>query len=184
MEGWGGVIDLPKPIIRGNTSARCISDLMRPRSAEYEHMFHPGQEQLGHYYLAPFQRPPVWTDEQSARLIESVHLGISIGSFVVSRVADEDESGLFGFTSEWLIDGQQRLRAIIRYLAGDLEVFIGTPYQHRWDDLVILQQRRFKRTTVGFIELESNDEDYLREVYDRLNFGGVTHTDDQRAVRR
>lgn len=179
------MISLPKPIIRGNTSARCISDLMRPRPVEYEHMFHPGQEQLGHYYLAPFQRPPVWTDEQSARLIESVHLGISIGSFVVSGSAPYNrKENRYPYTSDWIIDGQQRMRALKKYLDDDLTVFLGTPYEHHWGQLSISQQRGFKMVPVGFIELTTSNEDELRDIYDRLNFGGVSHTEEQRAVKR
>lgn len=147
-------------------------------------MFHPGQEQLGHYYLASFQRPPVWSDEQSARLIESVHLGISIGSFVVSGPGRHDpKSNMYPYTSDWIIDGQQRMRALRKYLDDELTVFVGTPYEHRWSQLSKPQQRGFNMVPVGFIELTTESEDELRDIYDRLNFGGVAHTEEQRACR-
>jgi hypothetical protein len=177
-------IILPSRLINGSQSAICLSDLMRDRSDEYEHLFHPGQERLGHYYLAPFQRPPVWTEAQSARLIESIHLGIAIGSFVVSICGSHDiKTGLFPYTSEWIIDGQQRMRAIDKYLKDGLRVFLGTSAEHSWNELSRTQQRCFMMTPVSFIVLGRMSEDELRDVYDRLNFGGTAHTEEQRASR-
>ena len=66
----------------------------------------------------------------------------------------------------------------------DLTVFVGSPHEHRWSQLNRSQQRGFLMVPVGFIELTTDDEDELRDIYDRLNFGGVAHTDDQRAVKR
>lgn len=175
-------IELPTPLIVGTVSNRCLDDILRDREPEYEHLFHQGQEFLAHYYLAPFQRPAVWSEEQSQRLVESVFLGIAIGSFVVSAEGNVDKStGKFDHTADWIIDGQQRLRALTRYIKDDLEIFVGTPSQHRWSDLDRRQQRQFLNTSVGFIRLEKASEDSLRELYDRLNFGGTAHTEDQRA---
>jgi len=116
-------VKLPEPLIRGTTSSRCISDFMRPREPEYEKMFEgglQGLEHLGHFYVAPFQRPAVWTDDQKRKLVESVHLGISIGSIVVSAEGKEDKStGRFPISADLIIDGQQRMRAIKAYREED-----------------------------------------------------------------
>lgn len=181
-------IVLPEPAFRGTTSSRCIEDFMRPREPQYERMFKPGQETLGHYYLPPFQRPAAWTETQSARLIESVFLGIAIGSIIVSdcgrayktRVGDEVISR-FPDSADWIIDGQQRMRAIAAYLADELTVFRGTGAEHRFSQLERRDQRRFLGTPAGFITLEAMPEDDLRRVYDLMNFGGTKHTEDQRA---
>lgn len=179
---------LPEAAFRASTSQRCLEEVATDRDARYEHLFRPGQETLGRFFLAPFQRPAVWTDSQSARLIESVHLGISIGSIVVSdcgsvskvRVGD-DVVERFPETAEWLIDGQQRLRAVVRFLADDLVVFAGTPSEHRFSDLSEVQRRRFMNHTIGFIRLEPMPRGRLAEVYDLLNFGGTPHEAHQRA---
>lgn len=101
-------VTLPQPLIRGTTSSRCISDLMRPREPEYEKMFEggiQGLEHLAHFYVAPFQRPAVWTNDQKRKLVESVHLGISIGSIVVSAEGKEDpETGRFPLSADLLLD--------------------------------------------------------------------------------
>lgn len=181
-------VTLPKPAFFGSVSSRCVEDIMRPRQADYEHLFATGQEVIGHYYLAPFQRPAVWTETQSARLIESMHLGISIGSIVVSACGRARKTEVNGTTvtrypdtADWLIDGQQRLRAIVAYLANDLTVFAGTEAEHRWSDLSLVQQRGFEGVTIGFITLDEMPKSELARVYDLLNFGGTAHTEDQRA---
>lgn len=182
------IIELPNPLLRGNTTTRCISDIMRVREPSYEHMFKQGQEQLGHFYIPPFQRPPVWTETQSRRLIESVHLGISIGAIAVSdcggtiRVKQGNKIvERFPDEADLLIDGQQRLRAISRYLNNDLTVFVGTPAEHRFEELDRPQQRRFLNTSIGYIILEPAPMDELKRIYDLMNFGGTAHTEDQRA---
>lgn len=182
------IVELPAPILRGSPSTRCIEDIMRPREPQYEGMFKPGQEQLGHYYLAPFQRPAVWTEAQAARLIESIFLGISIGGIVVSdcgnvtrTVVDGQTVEMFPESADLVIDGQQRMRSLARYLANDLTVFAGTPAEHRFEDLTRVQKRRFLGTGIGITILETMDMASLAELYDRLNFGGTAHTEDQRA---
>lgn len=182
-------VTLPEPMIRGTQSARGIEDVMRTRNPDHEHLFHPGQKTIGHFYLPPFQRPAVWSDAQSARLIESIHLGISIGSIVVSGCRNVEkvvEDGVtverFPIDSDWLIDGFQRLNAIRRYMDDDLAVFDGTPHEHRWSDLSPVQRRRFGNTNFGFITLGETDVEGLKLIYDLMNFGGTAHTQDQRAT--
>lgn len=178
-------VELPQTLIRGTTSSRCISDLMRKREPEYESMFEggvQGLEHLGHYYLAPFQRPAVWTDDQKRKLIESIHLGISIGTIVVSTEGKQDkETKRYPLSADLILDGQQRMRAIKSYTEEGLRVFIGTPHEHEYEELDRVQKRRFKGTTVGYIQVDEFDMDALREIYNRLNFDGTPHKEHQRA---
>lgn len=181
-------IDLPAPLLSGNVSSRCVEDIMRERPVRDEAMFKPGQEQLGYFYLPPFQRPPSWTATQSARLVESLHLGITIGSIVVTdmgeprriRIGDETVER-FPDDADWLIDGQQRLRGLRAYLNDELTVFAGTPGEHRFGELSVRQQRRFLNYNVGFVKLDRMPVEELARIYDLLNFGGTPHTEDQRA---
>lgn len=180
---------LPEPLLSGSPSSRTIGDLTREREPEYEHMFEPGQEVLGHYYLPPFQRPPSWSEEQSARLIESLHMKVSIGNFVVTNSdckmvtvnTPEGPVKRMPKTCDWLLDGQQRMRAILRYIQNDLVVFKGTPHEHRYDDLDKVQKRIFRGLTVGYTVIPAGTEDEMRRIYDLMNFGGTAHTEEQRA---
>ena len=176
-------VKLPKLLLNGRASIRMISDIMRPREANFEHLFEgAGLEQLGHYYVAPFQRPAVWTLEQQQRLIESLWLGIPIGGIVVTREGEMDpKTNKFPISADLVIDGQQRMRAIDAYMEHDLEVFVGTEYAHRYNDLDRPQQRKFESKTINYTELDEFDMDALRELYNRLNFSGTAHSEDQRA---
>lgn len=183
------MVELPQPTYRvRSASSRCIEEIMRSRHEEDEHMFAPGQERLGHYYLPPFQRPHRWSVTQSARLIESIHLGISIGSIVVTDCRETIRVVVDGITTErfpdsadWLIDGQQRMRAIDGYLKDAFPVFVGTRHEHRYSDLNHAQKRRMMNRSVGFILLEDMTVDELRNVYDLMNFGGTIHEEHERA---
>jgi len=179
-------VELPRPLIRGTTSSRTISDLMRDRDPCYESMFEAsvqGLETLGHYYIPPFQRPVVWTLEQQRRLVESMWLGIAIGAVVVSSEGDKDKTtDRYPISADLLLDGRQRLTSIRAYMQEGLRIFVGTPHEHGYDDLDLPQQRRYRNTTIGYITIDRDfDMEALKEIYNRLNFGGTAHTEDQRA---
>ena len=179
------MIQLPEPLFRGRSSALMVSEMVRTRD-EHEDLgyegHHAGYEKVGAYFVPPFQRPAVWSPEQQRRLVESLHLNISIGSIVVTGSNDADPvTGRAAITCELLIDGQQRLRALTAYMHSGLRIFLGTPYEHCWDELDVTQQRLFRSKPVGYIEIEEGDMETLRELYNRLNFGGTAHTEDQRA---
>lgn len=183
------MVDLPQAPYRAkSTGARCIEEIMRTRREEHEYLFKPGQEHLGYYYIPPFQRPPKWTATQSARLIESVHMDISIGTIVVSDCGDTTRTMVDGVvverfpdSADWLIDGQQRLRALKAYLDDSLTVFVGTPHEHRWSDLSKIQKRRFMSKSVGYVVLDAMPVEDLARVYDLMNFGGTPHEEHERA---
>ena len=98
-----------------------------------------GREAMG-YPLPDFQRPVEWTDNQCIRFIESAWLGFNLGVFVVNK-EDWDEQGPKRF-SGCLIDGQQRITAVNRYLQGAFHVFGAY-----WSELSKHDQRRFLRTS-------------------------------------
>src|SRR5688572_14051071 len=63
-------------------------------------------ERLMAFVLPPFQRPPVWSKKQSIAFMESLILGLPIGTYTYCQAIDAPK------TDGWLIDGQQRMRAI------------------------------------------------------------------------
>lgn len=124
-----------------------------------------GERALGWFVLPPFQRPPVWTLEQKVRFIESCWLGLPIGVYIVNR------PGWSSPFENWLLDGQQRVTAILEYAAGAFPVF-----GYRFSEITKADRRQWEMTTV-FACLETNieNEAELREVYDRLAYGGTPH---------
>jgi uncharacterized protein with ParB-like and HNH nuclease domain len=74
----------------------------------------PGERALGSFVLPPFQRPPVWTMEQKIRLIESILDELPVPPYVVNR--DLEDGYLY---DRWLLDGQQRITAVIGFVEGE-----------------------------------------------------------------
>ena len=63
-----------------------------------------------------------------------------------------------------------------------MRIFVGTEHEHGWNDLDIPQQRRFRNTSLGYITIDRDFSlEALKEIYNRLNFSGTAHTEDQRA---
>lgn len=142
----------------------------------------PGQEWLFHYVIPPFQRELVWDEARMVKFIESAALGLHLGTWVYNNTSDAAMVQVggrrcFDRTDRWLIDGQQRLSALKRFWDDDLVVF-----GQRWCDLSGRQKNRFLSTPFPADEISTTDEMELRALYDRLNFGGVSHTEDQRAL--
>lgn len=133
-----------------------------------------GRRVMG-YKLPAWQRTEVWADEQCVRFIESIWLGVGIGSFMVNFSNHGFDLNLV------LLDGQQRLRAIERYLNGELAVTGEDGVSYRWTELSADEHMHFLRIPFPWIETQYHDDAQLREAYNRHNFGGTAHTPEQRA---
>ena len=169
---------LPPLLLRGSRRDFQLSHLLEATSIESTS---EGERRLLNLVLPPWQRPEVWTSAQKARFIESVFLGLGCGYYVVNG-QDWDRTGEALPMSGWLLDGQQRLTAIRDFIAGDVRIFGGI----RWDDLDRLDKlRRFLRQPFPCFELDyTSDEDALKLLYERLNFGGTPHTGSDRDALR
>lgn len=123
------------------------------------------------FILPKWQRPFVWNKAQCVRWVESAWRGLPLGTYTVNMMPGSDLDG-------YLIDGQQRMRALAAYFEGDFEVF-----GFRWGEVTDADRRDFLNArTWARYETRSDDEDYLRSYYDLMNFGGVAHEDHQRAT--
>lgn len=138
-----------------------------------------------------FQRFFRWTREQKSRLIESLVLGIPVPPIFVSERSD----------GKWdVIDGLQRLSTILE-LMGELRdthnelkeplILTSTHYisefegkQWEADDkdksLPDMLKIKFKRARIDVnIVSSSSDEEVKYEVFQRLNTGGASATDQE-----
>ncbi len=167
--------------LRGSTTVQAPIDMLysyllkSPGEKDMALYNHSGRW-LGMYPIPSFQRELCWDRERQIKLIESVWLGFSIGTYVVNDLNMETVQGRFHPLQDMLIDGQQRLEAFRAYFMDEFPVFGA-----RWSELPMLENRRFRNTVFPFIKVYILDEDKLREAYNRLAFGGVAHTEAQRA---
>ena len=155
---------MPDPWFCGIASARSIAEITRPAFVGDHRPLLPGERMLGSFILPAFQRPPVWTLDQQVRLIESIWSGLPIGSYVWNQTE------CLSATDGWLLDGQQRITALLSYVAGDFAVF-----GHRYTDLERFEQRGFGNRPMASIETNIRTEAECRVVYDRLAYGGTPH---------
>ena len=176
---------LPVPLLDGVQTTTDLETIVDPSASltEASAMWDPGQERLGPYFLPDFQRPPEWTDAQKERFVESALLGIGLGSIVVVDAMNlgMQPNGRFASVDRHLLDGQQRIRALLDYRHGRLTALRGTPCEHRWDDLTEVERRRFWRIQIGVLKIQTTDVGLCREIYNRMNYGGTPHREDQMA---
>lgn len=120
------------------------------------------------YRVPSFQRPLVWTEKQNISLVESLILGVNVGTYTVnitSHLCPLDRL---------LIDGQQRMNAIRGYLNDEFPVF-----DLFYRDLNPVDKRRLAHTSFPSYETNSTDLEYLKNYYNLMNFSGTPHTKEQ-----
>ena len=119
--------------------------------------------------LSPaFQRRPVWSDAQASYLIDSILNDLPIPEIFVRTKTSAD-----GDTTVEVVDGQQRLRSIIRFFNNELEL-TGTDVSAEWvgstwDHLDPSVQKRFWSFKVVVRELETASDTEVRDMFRRLN---------------
>jgi hypothetical protein len=119
---------------------------------------------LGKFIIPPFQRPLVWTETQKIKLIESLYMRLTIGSFIWNQTSWGEE------TDGWLLDGQQRMSAILGYVRDEFPVC-----GWYFTKLPKIEKRHFYRIGITMIESNITDVDKCRDLYDRLAYGGTPH---------
>ncbi|MCG9575455.1 DUF262 domain-containing protein [Vibrio tubiashii] len=166
---------IPQPIMSFSESGVMIANLIDKRHGYSQKDYPWARRMLGKFPIPTWQRESVWTLEQKVSFIESCYWGFDIGSIVVNgyRVLDNDT---LAEHSDCLIDGQQRIEAMLDYANNKFKVF-GCFYSElsRGEQSRFLLRELGKRTTNCF------DEAKLRTVYNHLNFSGTRHLDSERA---
>lgn len=158
-------LKMPEPAFNGHHASYTIGHLLGTWRLEHRPEPVPPDRTLGWFVLPPFQRPAVWSEAQKVRFLESVWLELPIGVYVYN-----DAPSFQHHTSGWLIDGQQRIGAILDYVAGAFPVF-----DYRWAEITEIDRRRFDNRVFPAIVTHEDDEALLAEMYDRLAYGGTPH---------
>mgnify|MGYP001302774596 CR=1 FL=1 len=123
------------------------------------------------FFLPPWQREAVWTERQKIAFIESSWLGVNLGTFSYNF------GGIGSPFDNLLIDGQQRMSAIQDYIEDRFPVF-----GYRYSEVTEIDRRFWEMGCIfGHFQTDSEDEAYLRQYYNMLNFGGTPHKESERA---
>ncbi len=134
------------------------------------------EDDTNELFIPDYQREMTWNEARQSKFIESVLLGLPIPYILTSDIFDEvNESRLE------IIDGAQRIRTLARFMNNELKLEnlekLKKLNGFKFADLPFMRQRRFKRTTLRMIQLtERTDEDTRRDVFERINTGGVVLT--------
>ncbi|WP_344751876.1 GmrSD restriction endonuclease domain-containing protein [Gryllotalpicola koreensis] len=120
-----------------------------------------------------FQRYEVWSDQKKSALIESILLDLPIPQVFLAQ----DDNG-----KAVVIDGQQRLTAVFRYLDGDFALKLANPRLtgKRFKDLSEELQTRIEDAKISVVEvLKESDPEIRYLLFQRLNEGSVSLNDQE-----
>lgn len=135
--------------------------------------------------LPSWQRDLEWTQEQNERFILSIWSGVDLGSYLVNEswafVETPGGGNHYREFSEALLDGQQRLTCLERYITNQFPTMDSNGNPVYWKDIPRVERRRFTLVTFVKATISSWDEDLLRKVYNLRAFGGTAHKESQRA---
>lgn len=129
--------------------------------------------------LSPrFQRKPVWSDAQAAFLIDSI-----LNDLPIPEVFLRTSTSAAGDTRIEVVDGQQRLRSIIRFFSNDLEL-LGDDvseewYGTTWEQLSDEDREKFWSYQVVVRELENASDSEVRDMFHRLNANQLSLNDQE-----
>lgn len=123
-----------------------------------------------------YQRRHRWPNETSSRLIESLILNIPIPIVYISQDVDVDlETEDARYT---VIDGQQRLTAIVKFMSNEFPLCglttLGELNDCNYKDLPPFLVRRLEERTIKCLRIDSTvDAQVKYDIFERLNSGSV-----------
>lgn len=121
------------------------------------------------YYVPPYQRELVWPDDKQSRFIESLLMGLPIPFLFLWQANDGRLE---------IVDGSQRLRTMVRFLDGDLQLQklqqLPELNGFRISDLDRSRQRKLSSRSIRGIVLDNLVNEAARtEMFNRINTGGT-----------
>jgi hypothetical protein len=120
---------------------------------------------------ADYQRAYRWTDEQASAFMGHFLMGGLVNPIIWNVTSGDKEAGPF-----WVVDGKQRMRAILRWLHDEIHADIEGAKVYRRDCEARLPLDL--RVNFWIVQL---DEIGVRRLYLRLNRAGTPHTAEELA---
>lgn len=123
-------------------------------------------------FKPPFQRNPVWLDKHKAYLIDTALRGLPIPEVYIQKETDEKGNTIYA-----VVDGQQRIRALLEFTRGDVELmetYSPGRGDETWDDLSPEEKVAFWSYRLLTREIENASDADLRDLFRRLNQHTIT----------
>ncbi len=122
---------------------------------------------------APFQRNPVWSARQQSALIDTILLEYPIPELYMQDLTDAQ-----GGQKYILVDGQQRIRAVLDFLANQLELEDESPHWAgmRFEDLTETDKKKVYEYSFVIRQLPDIPDAEIRIIFQRLNRNTMTLT--------
>jgi hypothetical protein len=115
-----------------------------------------------------FQRKPVWSDAQASYLVDSILNDLPVPEIFVRTITNAE-----GKARLEVVDGQQRLRSIIRFFTGDLVLsgeLVTSEWEGKsWEDLSTDDYESFWTYKLVVRELEGASDLEVTDMFRRLN---------------
>lgn len=125
----------------------------------------------------PYQRGDVWDETRQRNLIRSIVQGIPVASIILNDRSKNLQWGPDPFPQHLaVIDGKQRIRAILKFLYGHLLVpgeWFGVSGAVHFFELEKGAQRRFQNIPLAFSEASVGTVEEESLIFELVNFGGV-----------
>jgi hypothetical protein len=181
-------IRMESDVLRAQASAMSIGELLG-RLEDYSHAEidfkkrYPWAKYFVCGYPIPkFQRDIEWTEADNVRFIRSIWAGIDIGSYLVNElqtdyiVRGKGDNFHYVELTDALLDGQQRLHAIERYVTCEFAVPDATGVPRYWSELPSVEKIRFARTTFTRCIIQTRDPELAVLAYEMRAFSGKPHS--------
>ncbi|MFH0735096.1 MAG: DUF262 domain-containing protein [bacterium] len=119
----------------------------------------------------PFQRNPVWTEKQKSYLIDSILNEYPVPEIYMQEIVTDK-----GEVEYIIVDGQQRIRAVLEYLENKFP--IDAKDSPQWGDMFFVDLRSEEKKRIyeyDFVAryLPEIDDAKIREIFGRLNRNNV-----------
>lgn len=124
-------------------------------------------------FIPDYQREYIWDKKKASEFIESLILDLPVPYIYVAVVNGGPDDGRLE-----IVDGSQRIRTLVSFLTNSLKLeglgILKSLNGAKFEDMPYGRQLRFQRKSIRWIELVKISEEDRRELFRRVNTGGVS----------
>ncbi len=152
---------------------------MQPDATQHNIAWFKDQHAADKLNLSPdFQRNHVWLEDEASYLIDTILHELPFPEIYIRNIVDEDGGSKFE-----VVDGQQRIRTILGFAAGDFPLrgddvspkFLGKTFKQFTPE----QRTKYWAYKVVVRELGAANDAEIRDLFRRLNKHAVTLNDQE-----